>query len=310
MSVIGVGNIVAGGVGKTEVVAEVARGLAQRTGRPIIICLRGYGSPERVPDDGILLKPGERLPASQVGDEALVHREKNPDAFILIGAARARILRHHWEQSLRRDLKGLSSHLPIVLLDDALQHESLKKDVEIAVHDFSVKNPIFREFMTFLSRKNLVRVSFSTIPAEWSHLDWFEVQYQCTKNPGSVFSPAARPAFLFCALGNPSRVKSFLERQGVAVVGECFFPDHHFYDQGDWDALMARFKEMQSSFPGLKMITTLKDAVKLPHAWREEMAQHLEVLQISVNFVDDQAKDSFYEKIIAGCSRVSQSNEP
>ncbi len=200
----------------------------------------------------------------------------------------------------RRDAVRLND-LPIVILDDGMQHETLHKDVEVVVHDFRLKNSYFREFRNSLLRPELLRLSFSGVPKPYSDQEWFKVHYVLDENIKK--SLVAKAPMLFCALGNPNRLRSFLHFNDLDLAGERFFPDHHFYSGADLHELEQWFLAKQSSDSKVSLVTTLKDFVKIPAQWRMKMQPYLHVLQIKLEFLDPNAREKFYANLI---QRISE----
>ncbi len=121
--VVIVGNVVAGGAGKTPVVIEVVRYLQAQGLRPGVVS-RGYG---RTPGSGKsdALEVTAMTPAAASGDEpALIHRATH--APVYVSADRA-----HAAQAL------LAAHpnVNVIISDDGLQHLALQRDIEICVFD-------------------------------------------------------------------------------------------------------------------------------------------------------------------------------
>jgi tetraacyldisaccharide 4'-kinase len=115
--VIVVGNVIAGGAGKTPVTLALARHLRDRGWSPGIVS-RGYG---RSTDDC-----REALPDSSpadVGDEpALLARASGAPVFV----ARRRI-------EAVRALRNRHPHVDVIISDDGLQHLALARDIELCV---------------------------------------------------------------------------------------------------------------------------------------------------------------------------------
>jgi tetraacyldisaccharide 4'-kinase len=116
--VVVVGNLTAGGTGKTPIAAWLGRQLGLR-GHRVGIVLRGYGGSHsgtprivRATDD-----------PTEVGDEALLHARRNPHV-VVIGADRVAAARLAVQEG---------AHL--IVCDDGLQHLRLARDYEIAVVD-------------------------------------------------------------------------------------------------------------------------------------------------------------------------------
>jgi tetraacyldisaccharide 4'-kinase len=116
--VVVVGNLTAGGTGKTPVAAWLARQLTLR-GHRVGVVMRGYGGAHR----GAPRPVARDDDAVAVGDEALVHARRGPQV-VVIGADRfaaAEVAVDHGAE--------------IVVSDDGLQHLRLARDFEIAVVD-------------------------------------------------------------------------------------------------------------------------------------------------------------------------------
>ena len=117
--VIVVGNVVAGGGGKTPVVIEIVRHLRQ-SGWQVGVVSRGYG---RLGTD--TLEVTAQTPVAQSGDEpALIHHALQAPVFVAkkrLDAARALLATH--------------PHIDIIVCDDGLQHLALERDIEVCVFD-------------------------------------------------------------------------------------------------------------------------------------------------------------------------------
>jgi tetraacyldisaccharide 4'-kinase len=120
LPVVVVGNLYAGGTGKTPLVIELARELKARGWRPGVIS-RGYG---RRGADVRPVEAGAR--ASEVGDEPLLIAQAAA-VPVVVGADRV---------AAARVLHSLNPKCDLILCDDGLQHPRLARDVEIAVLHF------------------------------------------------------------------------------------------------------------------------------------------------------------------------------
>ena len=116
--VIVVGNITAGGTGKTPVVAWLATELARRGYRPGIVS-RGYGS--NVGDSARLVTASSAV--AECGDEPVL-LARMTDCPVAVSRDRVAAVRKVCEQGA-----------DVVIADDGLQHYRLHRDVEIAVVD-------------------------------------------------------------------------------------------------------------------------------------------------------------------------------
>ncbi|MBI3544187.1 MAG: tetraacyldisaccharide 4'-kinase [Deltaproteobacteria bacterium] len=242
--VVSVGNIVAGGVGKTELVAALAARLVKQ-GRRVTVASRGYGS--RWEREGAVAFDVETAVSHRFPDEAIVLLKKAPGVAVCVGADRHGALTRHWEEL----------HPDVVLLDDGYQHFALARDLDVLVHDFELRWPVLREFPGALSRAR-VRVALSDVPKQWRGLPWVRARYRLT---GAVDAASRRhelpgEAHAFCGIGNPARFRKSLVAAGTRVTAFKTFRDHAPYS-------IAQARELARWAAGKPLLTTLKDYVKL-----------------------------------------------
>ena len=117
--VIVVGNVIAGGAGKTPVVIEIVRHLQQRGWQPGVIS-RGYGRK----GSGVL-EVLETTPVSDSGDEpALIQSAVKAPVFVSSDRAEAALA-----------LLATHRQVNVIVCDDGLQHLALQRDIEVCVMD-------------------------------------------------------------------------------------------------------------------------------------------------------------------------------
>ena len=117
--VIVVGNITAGGSGKTPLVIWIAEFLRARGWSPAIVS-RGYGASETAPRAATIASR-----ADEVGDEPILLSRRG-GCPVWVGADRIEVIRM---------LRAKHDEVDILILDDGLQHYRVRRDVEIAVLD-------------------------------------------------------------------------------------------------------------------------------------------------------------------------------
>jgi tetraacyldisaccharide 4'-kinase len=119
LPVIVVGNVIAGGAGKTPVVIEIARHLQQRGWQPGVVS-RGYGRK----GSGVL-EVLSSIPVSESGDEpALIQSVVQAPVFVA-------------SERVEAALALLAAHpqVNVIVCDDGLQHLALQRDIDICVMD-------------------------------------------------------------------------------------------------------------------------------------------------------------------------------
>lgn len=257
--VICVGNLVAGGAGKTPVVLLLADLLKEKGYNPHLLT-RGYGGVEAGP---LQVSPG-RDTAYDVGDEALLLVEKAPT----------------WVSSSRAigAQEAMDSGATIVIMDDGFQNPVIYKDFSIIVIDGAVgfgnkqvmpAGPL-REPVGFgLSRADAVAIIGDDKTGVTDHIR------QYTQAP--VFSAAIvpddnnpdiqnKPVFAFAGIGRPQKFKETLEAAGAVVEGWAEFPDHFPYEEEDLKEIVTAAEARN-----VMLITTAKDHVRLPAALRAKI---------------------------------------
>jgi tetraacyldisaccharide 4'-kinase len=255
--VISVGNLTAGGTGKTPVVALLAN-YFRRWGVNVAILSRGYGSkPASVNDEALVL---ERL--------CPVPHVQQPDR--VAGAARA--------------TATFGSEL--LILDDGFQHRRLGRDFDVVLIDAT--NPfgfghllprgLLREPIDSLKRADLVLltradcVSRSTrtetlvrIGGAAPHVPIVDVAFPPVRlvNASGEGRPLESldevPTLAFCGIGNPAGFAATLRAASIRPADIVPFRDHHHYDVNDLVRLALRARALGAA----AAVTTLKDLVKL-----------------------------------------------
>ena len=191
----------------------------------------------------------------------------------------------------------------IILLDDGLQHFSLKRDANIVLVD--AKNPfgnkellpygILREPLTGLKRANLVvlthcdqvsareledvrdqvRLYNDTVEIiESEHRPEYYVNI-CTTQQVEL-NAIKGPVACFCALGHPESFERTLKDLGLILRQKWRFPDHQFYTEEN----LRTFEETRGDLP---LITTFKDFVKFPNNWRDILTKDVYVLSVNLH---------------------------
>jgi tetraacyldisaccharide 4'-kinase len=240
--VIVIGNVIAGGSGKTPVVQAIVEHLKSR-GKHVGVVSRGYG--RRTSDCREVTAQSD---ARDVGDEPLlIARSCNVPVFVAarrVEAARA-LLRAHPETQ-------------VVVCDDGLQHYALARDIEICVFDErGVGNGWWLPAGPL--RESWPRpVDFVLGPGGYNvtrKLAGEAVQGSGTRIPLSRLD--GREVVAVAGIAKPQAFFAMLREAGVTIHREVALPDHH-----PFDASLHLHGEI---------VCTEKDAVKLwrtrPDAW-------------------------------------------
>jgi tetraacyldisaccharide 4'-kinase len=238
--VIVVGNVVAGGSGKTPIVQAVVEHL-EDNGLPVGIISRGYG---RSTND--CREVTAESDASQVGDEPLLlARSCGVPVFVAprrIDAARA-LLREH-------------AHVRVIVSDDGLQHRALARDIEICVFDERGTGNGWLLPAGPLREPWPRPVDFVLGPAGYAvtrTLARHAVQADGTRMPLEQL----RGVTAVAGIAKPEAFFDMLRKRGVRIDRTIALPDHH-----DFSSPLGVHGDI---------VCTEKDAVKLwrthPYAW-------------------------------------------
>ena len=235
--VVCIGNLLAGGSGKSPISLYVARVLVD-LGREVALSCSGYGAPHS--ESASLAQPGP-LKASEWGDEAAMVRWLMPDLPLIVGRNRVEAARICHREMPRA----------VMLMDDGFQHLPLKKHITIlldppfANHSCLPAGP-YREPWKNRGKADLVLPN-GLRPT-------FKISgFSDAKGSVITFSTDARVNVL-CALGNPHRFVEDLEGLGLVIEAKQLLPDHDPLTGGN---LLTCFNQE------LPLVVTAKDWVKL-----------------------------------------------
>ena len=258
--VIVVGNVVAGGAGKTPVVMALVQHLQARGLRPGVIS-RGYG---RQTQDCREVLPASA--AQDVGDEpALIQRRTGAPVFVAarrIDAARALLARHP-------DTRVLVS-------DDGLQHLSLARDIEICVFDdrgigngFLLPAGPLREPWprpVDLVLHSGARPAFTGYRSQRTLAD-HALRADGSRVELATLAHSSQPLLALAAIAQPQAFFAMLQARGLSLAQTQALPDH--YDFDSWS---------RPSDKDYTLICTEKDAIKLWHRHPDALAVPLEFM--------------------------------
>lgn len=250
--VIVVGNITAGGTGKTPLTLALAEALRERGYRPGVVS-RGYGGTAQGP---MLL--GESPDPVEAGDEPCVIRASGvPVAIGKDRPAAARLL--------------LGAGCNVVIADDGLQHYRLARDIEICVIDGARRFGNARLLPAGPLREPLSRieqVDFRICNSGDPHNGEVLMRLQggsvralsADRHEQPIANFSGKRVHAVAAIGNPERFFASLAAQGLEVIPHPF-PDHHAFMPAD-----LTYRD------NLPVLMTEKDAVKCwafaqPHWW-------------------------------------------
>ncbi len=274
LPIISVGNISAGGTGKTPHVEYLVNLLHEKLG--IAILSRGYKRKTK----GFLL--ADKLSGlHDIGDEPMQFISRFDDVLVAVDESRV----HGIEKLMK-----LPNPPETIILDDAFQHRRVKPGLSLLLtdyyslytNDYMLPTGTLREFAWGAKRADSIIVTKSPkilspftrqrILAELKPAPHQQVFFSYIRHgklepvPGVDFIPQSRSkytaALLVAGIANPYPLEMYLKEK-IGHVETIRFPDHHEFTKNDIESILTRFDRM---FVKNKiLITTEKDMMRFKH---------------------------------------------
>ena len=263
--VVSIGNLSAGGAGKTPLTIALARALTAR-GLHVDVLSRGYGRRST-----LSLRVDPNGAAKDFGDEPLViAREAGVPVYVAAKRYEGGLLAE--SEGAREQgsegagaLRETETRIGVHLLDDGFQHRQLARDLDILLlsardlSDHLLPAGNLREPLRAAARAQVI-----AIPAHEADV---ETELRSRGWRGTVWRirrlmevpPLDGTVAAFCGIARPEQFFEGLERAGLRLAARTAFPDHHRYNASD----LARLTEAGRTTGVTAFITTEKDRVRL-----------------------------------------------
>jgi len=267
--VICVGNITAGGTGKTPMVVWLCRYLLQH-GKKVAMLSRGYKGSDKTGNDEIQML-----------------RQTLPEVPVVINPDRVRGGREAIEKY----------HPDIIVMDDGFQHRRLRRDLDIVMIDCTcpfgyealLPRGLLREPLEQLRRADAIVLSradlisddeLNAIKNRLNAGETGKIIACCRHQPKALFRSddeeiplsqlSGRKVAAFCGIGNPESFPATLNQLGAKVIARKFLPDHVSYNE----TIVSQLSQWRRDSGADWLMTTEKDWVKLKQfpavrKWRE-----------------------------------------
>jgi tetraacyldisaccharide 4'-kinase len=272
--VLSIGNITAGGTGKTPLVARVSRILSDE-GRRVCILTRGYRRKNAT--ERIVVSDGFQVLANvnEAGDEPFWLAE-NLKGVAAVICDPVRAAAGKWA------IEHLASD--VLVLDDGFQHLQLARDLNILAIDATspfgggrlLPSGMLREAPSGAARADCAIITRAEPGSDTEELKTTlqkligdrpiltsHMRGKGVRELGDLLVDPririAQPVAAFCAVGNPSAFFADLMKAGITLAHTHAFPDHYRYTPAD----ITRLSDEAKRAGAASLVTTAKDAVKL-----------------------------------------------
>jgi len=274
--VICCGNVTAGGAGKTTVALDLGARLREK-GYKIHFLSRGYGGRTRAATRVV-----QNMTAAEVGDEPLLLASVAPT---WVGADRATTAR-----------AAIEAGAEILVMDDGLQNPTLCKTLSLLIIDGRTgfgngrllpAGPL-REPVAVAASRSAAAIligedqhqALASLPATLPVL-----HARLVPGPGALALRGQR-VLAFAGIASPEKFFATLREAGVEVAHQVSFADHQPYKGQVIEQLIRR-----AAHDNLRLVTTTKDAVRLPAAFRRQ----IDVADVSIAWSTSAILDDFLE---------------
>jgi tetraacyldisaccharide 4'-kinase len=253
--IICIGNLVAGGAGKTPVAIALMDLLAPHIDGEWFLT-RGYGGSTQGP-----LKVDEKCDFNEVGDEPLLLAQHAPTMMA--------------KNRLDGAQAAIAQGATLLVMDDGFQNPSLKKTLSILVIDgaYGLGNerilpsgPLRESLEDGLAHAHAVVIIGEDKKHIAARISANIPVFKATAIQNVSALDKGQKILAFAGIARPEKFHIALRDLGFYVVSMMGFPDHHPYSAKDIATLKATAEQRDAC-----LVTTQKDAVRLPPEFRAEV---------------------------------------
>jgi tetraacyldisaccharide 4'-kinase len=255
--VISIGNLTAGGTGKTPFTIWLARQFTGR-GKKVAVISRGYGRRSKgfqLVSDGT----AGNVNTMRHGDEPALMALLAPHVLVAVAEQRSKAIE---ELNQRYDID-------LFILDDAFQHRAVFRDVDIVLqaerkllkNKWLIPAGVLREFAFNIKRADII-LDRETDGEQDNHYrcvfrsgDLFDIDF---KQWGTIDSFKQR-CVAFAGIAHPDNFSRDLQEHSVPLIAFIPFKDHYHFSATDIHFLLGQCAELDCKY----LLCTQKDMVKI-----------------------------------------------
>jgi tetraacyldisaccharide 4'-kinase len=310
--VFSIGNITAGGTGKTPLVIWLCNYLTQNSN----IKTKNYGC--AILTRGYKATQNSKLKTQNYGDEPAIIAEDCPQAKVIVNPDR-----------VAGAIEAISKFgVNVLIMDDGFQHRRLARDIDVITIDARLPfgygkllpAGLLREPVTELKRANAVVISRCNQITEAKLIELEKKLQQINPNmiiAHSIHAPVCAKGignneigleklngekiFAFCGIGNPEAFLETIKDLGCELVGSNVYNDHHKYAESDIADICRRAESSKANL----ILTTQKDWAKIaPFILKVQnsgLSIQLAYVKIELKFISGEEKlRVLIEKALSG----------
>jgi tetraacyldisaccharide 4'-kinase len=306
-SLICVGNLSAGGTGKTPMVEYLIELLQKNY--VLATLSRGYKRKTR----GFCIADANST-AQDIGDEPCQYKQKFSDLHVAVDAKRKRGI-----DLLHQNFKKLD----VILLDDAFQHRNVKAGLSILLTDYSnlffedsmLPSGTLREVASGMKRADIIVVTKTPqkltpidrriIIKKINVFDYQQVYFSFIQygEPIAATDMAiisenkkAISVLMLCGIANPTPLKEHLTKEYKEVISHIY-PDHYDFKPEDLQEICKQFDQISNT--NKMVITTEKDWMRLQKSELHEWVKKLPLFYVPIKTdFNEPEKEEFNSQII------------
>ncbi|MBF0379486.1 MAG: tetraacyldisaccharide 4'-kinase [Magnetococcales bacterium] len=297
--VISVGNITAGGTGKTPTVIWLAQ-YYQSQGRKVAVVSRGYRQQSKAEVTVVATAQKIVTTTPQAADEAVLIAQQLPGVTVITGPNRSKTIAVATEQY------GCN----IIIMDDAFQHMQVKREFDLVLLDcnapFSnghiLPGGLLREYPESINRCDGVIITraddqtklkrtedllgqiapnINSCSAIHQPTKWQKLANTGAKHPATVPLDGLKniDVLAFCGIAKPEKFFTTIESLAISAIYTSSFEDHHLFTDNTINELVKKARSIKAQ----ALICTEKDAVKI-----QQFSSDLPIYALSIKlFVPD-----------------------